>query len=123
MQMLKPTARLAATTLAATIALLGATSGHAATQGSIGSTSTGTVVINASILARVNISNLSDLTFADSDLGPSLATGASAQKTENVCVWSNNADRSYFLTASGVGDSNGFALKAASTPNIPFSVA
>jgi hypothetical protein len=115
--------RLAAGMLTAGVCLfgLGATA-QAATQGTAGTTSTGTVVINASIAARVRISNLSDLTFADSDFAPIIGTGNSAQKTENVCTWSNNSDRSYFISASGSGAANAFTLASAANPVIPYSV-
>jgi hypothetical protein len=116
--------RLSVGALTAAVGLLGlVATAQAATQGSPGSTSTGTVVINASVLARVNISNLSDLTFADADLGPAIAAGTTAQKTENVCVWSNNADRSYFITASGSGAANAFTLASATNPVVPYAVA
>ena len=116
-------ARLAAGTLAAAVGLLGfVATADAATQGTAGTTSTGTVVINASIQARVRISNLSDLTFADADFAPVIGTGNSAQKTENVCAWSNNADRSYFITASGSGSANAFTLASAANPVIPYGV-
>ena len=103
--------------------LLGlATTAQAASQGTPGTTSTGSVTINASILSRVAISNLSDLTFADADLGPAISGGTTAQKTENVCVWSNNADRSYFITASGSGAASAFTLANSTNPVIPYSV-
>jgi hypothetical protein len=115
-------ATLACATLAASLLGLGATA-EAATQGTAGTTSTGTVVINAQIAARVRISNLSDLTFADADFAPIIGTANSAQKTENVCAWSNNADRSYFITASGSGAANAFTLANSTNPAIPYSVA
>jgi hypothetical protein len=119
--LLKP--KRAAGMLAAAIGLFGlVTTAHAATQGTAGTTSTGSVVINASIAARVRISNLTDLTFADSDFAPVIGTGNSVQKTENVCAWSNNADRSYFITASGSGSANAFTLASASNPVIPYGV-
>ena len=109
--------------LAAAIGLFGlATTAHAATQGTAGTTSTGSVTINASIAARVAISNLNDITFADTDFAPVIGTGNSVQKTDNVCTWSNNADRSYFITASGSGAANAFTLASASNPVIPYSV-
>jgi hypothetical protein len=98
------------------------TAAQAATQGAAGTTSTGSVVINASIQARVRISNLTDLTFADSDFAPVIGTGNSVQKTENVCAWSNNADRSYFITASGSGAASAFTLASSTNPVIPYGV-
>ncbi len=116
-------AKLTAGILAGGIGFLGlCTAAQAATQGTAGTTSTGTVVINASIQARVRISNLTDLTFADSDFAPVIGTGNSVQKTENVCAWSNNADRSYFITASGSGAANAFTLASSTNPVIPYGV-
>jgi len=115
--------KAAAGMLAVSVGLLGlGATAQAATQGTAGTTSTGTVVINASIAARVQISNLSDLTFADADFAPIIGTGNSAQKTENVCAWSNNADRSYFINASGSGAANAFTLASAANPVVPYSV-
>ncbi|HVM98898.1 MAG TPA: hypothetical protein VMT68_01700 [Caulobacteraceae bacterium] len=120
----RPTrSRLAAAAFAALFAIAGASAAAAATQGTPGTTSSGSVTINASIAARVAISNLSDVTFADTDLAPVLGSGTSAQKTENVCVWSNNSDRSYFITASGSGAANAFTLASGANPVIPYSVA
>jgi len=95
---------------------------YAATQGTQGATSTGTINISASVAARVDISNLSDVTFADADLGPILDTGSQATKAQNVCVWSNNSDKSYYITASGSGASNAFTLANSSNPVLPYEV-
>lgn len=97
-------------------------SASAATQGSQGTTSTGTVTVNASVAARVDISNLSDVTFTDADLGPILNTAGQATKPQNVCVWSNNSDKSYFITASGSGAANAFTLANSTNPVIPYEV-
>jgi hypothetical protein len=94
----------------------------AATQGSAGSTSTGTVTINASVAARVDITGLSDVTFADADLGPVINTAGQATKAQNLCVWSNNSDKSYFITASGSGTANAFTLANSTNPVIPYEV-
>ncbi len=95
---------------------------HAATQGTAGTTSTGTVTINASISPRVDISSLSDITFADADLGSVVNTSNQSTKTANVCVWSNNADKSYYITASGSGTSGAFSLANSTNPVIPYEV-
>ena len=97
-------------------------SAFAATQGTAGLTSTGTVTINATISPRVDITNLSDVTFTDSDLGPIINTASQSTKASNVCVWSNNADRSYYITASGSGASNAFTLANSTNPVIPYEV-
>jgi hypothetical protein len=81
----------------------------AATQGSLGATSTGTVGVTATVPARVQISGLSD--FAFGTLDPSTA----ASSAENVCVWSNTATKGYNLTATGDGASNAFTLTNGTT--------
>jgi hypothetical protein len=94
----------------------------AATQGSAGTTSTGTSTINASVSPRVNISSLSDITFADADLAPVMNTSNQSTKAANVCVWSNNADKSYYITASGSGASSAFTLANSTNPVVPYQV-
>lgn len=88
----------------------------AATQGTLGATSTGSVNINASVPGRVRISGLTDVSFANVD--PS-APVASAQ---NVCVWSNTSTRGYRITASGSGASSAFTLANGALPVVPYTV-
>lgn len=90
---------------------------QAATDGSLGTTSTGTVTINASIASRVQISKLSDVTFNTVD--PSNAVF----NAQSVCVWSNTAGRKYNITASGNGTSNAFTLSGGvALGTVPYSV-
>ena len=89
----------------ALIAVLASSTAQAATQGTLGSTSTGTVSISATIPARVQISGLAD--FAFGTLDP--ATAASTSK--NVCVWSNSGTKGYNITASGDGGGSGTSFK------------
>lgn len=88
----------------------------ASTQGSFGSTSTGTVTINASVPGRVRISGLSDVTFTNAD--PSV----DASNAQNVCVWSNTSTRGYTITATGSGAGNAFTLASGALPAVPYSV-
>jgi hypothetical protein len=94
----------------------------AATQGSVGPTSTGSIVINAVVASRVSISHLTDITFSDSDLGGPINTGGTASKNEDVCIWSNNSDRSYFVTATGSGIGGNFTIVNGNFPVIPYGV-
>src|SRR6476469_4321003 len=64
-------------------AMAAAGTAQAATDGSLGATSTGTVTINASVAARVQISKLSDVTFSAVD------AGTAQSNSQNICVWSN----------------------------------
>ncbi|WP_294120402.1 hypothetical protein [Sphingomonas sp.] len=88
----------------------------ASTQGSFGSTSTGSVTINASVPGRVRISGLSDVTFSNVD--PSVA----ASNAQNVCVWSNTSTRGYNITATGSGTANAFTLASGALPVVPYTV-
>lgn len=87
----------------------------AATQGTLGATSTGSVSITASVPNRARISGLSDITFASQD--PNTA----ASSAQNVCVWSNTATKGYTITASGSGTANAFTLANGSL-TVPYSV-
>jgi hypothetical protein len=87
----------------------------AATQGTAGSTSTGTVGITAVVPGRVQISGLTDLDFGTVD------PASAASKTEDLCVWSNTSGRAYQVTATGSGASNAFTLSDG-TNTLPYSV-
>lgn len=81
----------------------------AATQGSLGATSSGTVGISATIPARVQISGLSDFGFGTLD------PGSAASTAKNVCVWSNTGTKGYNVTATGDGTASAFTLSNGST--------
>lgn len=105
-------------TLGASVAasLLVASPAFASTQGSLGTTSTGSVVINASVPGRVRISGLSDVTFTNVD--PTVA----ASDAQSVCVWSNTATRGYSITATGSGAASAFTLSSGALPTVPYTV-
>ena len=88
---------------------------QAATQGTMGSTSTGSVAISASVPGRVQLSGLSDVSFTNQD--PSTA----ASNAQNVCVWSNTSTKGYNVTATGSGAGNAFTL-ASGASNVAYSV-
>jgi hypothetical protein len=90
--------------LLACCALGTASPSFAATQGSAGATSTGTVGISATVPGRVQISGLSDIAFGTVD------PASAAASAEDVCVWSNTSGRGYTVTATGSGAGNAFAL-------------
>lgn len=87
----------------------------AASQGSLGSNSTGSISIGASIPGRVQLSGLSDVAFTNQD--PSVA----AANAQSVCVWSNTATKGYNVTATGNGAANAFTL-ANGALTVPYSV-
>lgn len=75
--------------------------GHAATQGTPGATSTGTVNINLIVNNQVRISALTDITLPF--LGPD------AVGTSDACIYRNTTG-SYQITATGSGGGNAFTL-------------
>jgi hypothetical protein len=87
----------------------------AASQGSLGATSTGSVTITASVPNRARITGLTDVAFTNQD--PSTA----ASNAQNVCVWSNTATKAYTVTATGSGASSAFTLSNGTT-TVPYSV-
>jgi hypothetical protein len=93
---------------AAVFCLLLTSAAQAADDGASDANSSGSVTITASITSRVNLTRLSDVRFDDAELGAAMASGNAAVKAQSLCVWSNNSDRSYFVTASSSGGS--FAL-------------
>lgn len=87
----------------------------AATQGTLGATSTGSVVINASVPNRVQLTGLNDVSFLNQD--PATA----ALNAQNVCVWSNTSTKGYNVTATGSGTGSAFTL-ANGALTVPYSV-
>jgi hypothetical protein len=100
---------------AVALAALSATAAQAATQGTLGATSTGTVAISASVPNRARITGLTDVAFTSQD--PNTA----ASSAQNVCVWSNTATKGYTVTATGSGAANAFTLANGSL-TVPYSV-
>lgn len=85
-------------------ALLVPGAANAATDGTLGATSTGSVGISATIPARARITKLTDIAFGTVD--PLIA----ASSSENVCVWSNTSGQGYSITATGSGSGSAFTL-------------
>lgn len=85
------------------------------TQGTLGSTSTGQINISASVASKVQISNLSDVTFSSVD------PGSAALNAQNVCVFSNTGTKGYNIKASGSGAASAFTL-ASNALTVPYTV-
>lgn len=90
-------------------------SASAATDGSLGATSTGTVGISASVPTRTRITGLSNVAFTNQD--PATA----ASDAQDVCVWSNTSTAAYTITATGSGAGSAFTLTNGSG-TVPYSV-
>ena len=88
---------------------------EAATQGTAGATSTGSISITASVPNRTQITGLSDISFANAD--PTTV----ATSTQNDCVWSNTATKGYSIKATGSGAAGAFTL-ANGGLTVPYSV-
>lgn len=108
-------ARFRRLTAACIAAMLVQGSASAATQGSLGSTSTGSISIGASVPNRIQLTGLSDVSFVNQD------PATPASNAQNVCVWSNSSTRGYNVTATGSGASNAFTL-ASGPLTVPYSV-
>ena len=107
--------RLSALCAVSALALCGA-GVQAATQGSLGATSQGSVSISASVPSRARITGLTDVAFTNQD------PGTAASNAQDVCVWSNTATNAYTVTATGNGTASAFTLSNGTT-TVPYSVA
>lgn len=103
--------------LLAAVLCLSAGLADAATQGTLGATSTGVVNISATITNKAQITGLTDLVFN------ALDGVNTAQLTENVCVWSNTPTKSYSIKATGNGTGGAFTLINSGGALIPYAVA
>lgn len=101
---------------AAIATLLLAGTASASTQGSLGTSSTGSISIQASVPGRVRISGLDDVNFLNVD------PAAGVSNAQDVCVWSNTSTRGYNITALGNGTGNAFTLASGALPTVPYSV-
>ena len=101
----------------ATVAAVLATSAlpaFAVTQGTVGSTSTGSLSITVTVPSLARITKLADIA-----LGSWSGTGAVSGSANAICVWSSTGG--YSLTASGSGAANAFTL-ASGANTLAYSV-
>lgn len=108
--------RIAAVALASAAALALGTPAIAASQGSLGATSTGSVTITASVPNRAQLTALSDISFSSVD------PASAATNSQNVCAWSNTATKGYSITATGSGTGSAFTLASGVLTPVPYSV-
>lgn len=91
-------------------------SGYAATQGTLGATSTGDLAVEITIDGMVSITSIDDIT-----LNPA-TTSVAAGGTTDVCVYSNNSTGLYGITATSDNPVAG-AFNAADGANLlPYTV-
>ncbi|MDH5434830.1 MAG: hypothetical protein OEY19_12875 [Gammaproteobacteria bacterium] len=96
------------------IALGLASSSVMAVDGTLGATSTGSVLITLDISPLVQVTNLDDIT-----LTPFVGGAADLTGSDSFCVYSNNGTGNYNITMSG--DAGNFTL-ANGASTIPYSV-
>jgi hypothetical protein len=101
--------------IAATSTIASSGPASAATQGTAGATSTGSISITASVPNRTQITGLSDISFTNAD------PTTTATSTQNDCVWSNTATKGYSIKATGSGAAGAFTL-ASGGLTVPYSV-
>ncbi len=87
---------------------------EAATQGTLGATSTGSANISITKSVQAQISDLSDMTLSSWSIGQ-----GAVQLYSNVCIYSSTG--SYKVTATGSGSSNAFTIASGSN-TMPYSV-
>lgn len=98
------------------LALMASANSYAApVQGTVGSTSTGSVTITASVPGQVRISGLSDVSLTG------VTPLADVSQAQDVCVWSNTSGRKYNVQANGSGSGGAFTLSDGSN-TYPYSV-
>lgn len=98
------------------VGVLSSSTAYAATQGTLGATSTGSITISVTKPQRVKISNLNDLTLASWIDGDGAVT-----LTDDVCVYSTRPSGAYTIKATGSGTSSAFTI-ASGLLTIPYTV-
>ena len=88
----------------------------AASQGTLGATSTGNITITASVPSRAQLTGLVDVTFTNQD------PASDAQRNQNVCVWTNTTGKSYTIRASGSGGAGNLFTLTNGTGTVPYTV-
>lgn len=98
------------------VGVMAAASAQAATQGSTGPTSTGTLVVSMDVLEEVKISNLADIT-----IGQFVPDGVDETGTSPVCVYYNNATQ-YDITATSANSAGPGYQMVFGADVIPYAV-
>ena len=102
----------------ATVAAVLATSAlpaFAVTQGTLGSTSSGSLSITVTVPSLARITKLADIA-----LGTWTGTGAMNGSDNSICVWSSTGG--YSITATGSGAANAFTLAGTGGNTVAYNV-
>lgn len=89
---------------------------HAATDGTLGPTSTGSLSITITIPPRVRISNVADLA-----LGTFTGTGDKTA-ADDVCIYTNDPAGTYRVTATGDGTGGAFTVNDGASNELAYSL-
>jgi hypothetical protein len=89
----------------------------AATDGTLGTTSTGTTDISVTKTKLAQISALTDLTIASYTLG-----GGDQHMESTACIYSSSVNGGYRVTATGSGATNAFTLDDGASHTIAYTV-
>jgi spore coat protein U-like protein len=100
--------------LGAALTVLPSFAAHAATQGTLGSTSTGSVVINATIPNLVKLSKLNNIPLGT-------FTGTALAGSTTACVFSNTGNYGVTATSTNPGTGNTFRMTDG-TNFIPYTI-
>lgn len=108
----------------AALVVLGMGAAHAQTDGTFGSTSTGTFTLNATIEPMVRVSKLNNLTF---NIGPAFLNGSNPNTNQrfDYCVYSNVSSLgTYKLSLDGgtAGAGNAWLLNGSGGNTLAFVV-
>lgn len=101
-------------TLTALLVTAAVGNSYAATQGTLGATSTGTASLSITKSVQAQISDIQDMTLSNWSIG-----GGAVSLSSNICVYSSTGN--YKVTATGSGSSNAFTV-ASGANTIPYTV-
>lgn len=102
--------------LIAAVALIFPLSAFSATNGSLGTTSTGSSDISVTVPDLVRITGISDRAFGTWN------GSSTMDSNDDVCIYTNKAAATYYITATGSGTGGAFELDDGSSNVLPYHV-
>lgn len=89
---------------------------YAATDGSLGATSTGTTDLSLSISDMVRVTGMADFSFGN------YGGSGTATLDDNICIYTNNPTGQYVVTATGDGAGSAFTVDDNNSHVIAYTV-
>lgn len=109
--------------MASAVLALGATTAHAATQGTLGATSSGTSDVQLIVAEQVQISGIDDMNLDNGDTTNTyVPTGGDVSATTAFCVHYNNATGVDLTISSATGAGAGYVMTDGSGNNITYQL-